>query len=262
MISQHCKTHRVDLSNPLRSRSNYSFRCVIAPPPSIENIRTDLMGIQERNILGFSHQNETMDVSSTFKHQRASLEGHHGLNLVTMSQSMSSNTDGKPLTDQAILRSACQNLGPINNVGADRYRLQASPYSEADHLLDLGTLALAEQLLAIALTKMAPLDADYATMQYDRAFNWDKVVDELRNLTSTANLDWRRREYFIVIFRSQLKEDCDRAFITSLDKTSHREAVISGGLLKYWFGTPNSARRNLATCKYFMLLVRSTPEAR
>ena len=84
---------------------------------------------------------------------------------------------------------------------------------------------------------MAPLDAEYATTEYTRAFNWDAVVEELRNLTSIANYAWRRSEnYYVVVFRSQLNEGCDRAFLGQLDKNSHREAVVSGGLLKYWFG--------------------------
>jgi hypothetical protein len=197
------------------------------------------------------------------KRQRAPLDVLQGLNLATTPQSIIASVDDKLSTNTAMLRSAHQILGfSATNFGAVPHWLQASPYSDADHLLDLGTLALSEQLLAIALTKMAPLDADYATTEYSQAFIWDNVVEELRNLTSIANFVWRRGEYYVVVFRSQLKEGCDRAFLGHLDKISHREAVVSGGLLKYWFGTPNSARRNLATCKYTILLVRRRPPSR
>jgi len=185
------------------------------------------------------------------KGQRAPLDVLQGLNFVATPQLIVSSIDDKLSTDTAMLRSAHQTLGfSATNVGALPHWLQASPYSDADHLLDLSTLALSEQLLAIALTKMAPVDADYATTEYSQAFNWDKVVEELRNLASIANLAWRRGEYYVVVFRSQLNEGCDRAFLGHLDKISHREAVVSGGLLKYLFGTPNGARRNLATCEY------------
>jgi hypothetical protein len=184
--------------------------------------------------------------------QRADV--HHGVNLST---TLPSTIDSKPSTGAALLKSAEHAVAfSTAQRGAVPHWLQASPYSDADHLLDLGTLALPDQLLAIALTKMAPLDAEYATTEYNRAFNWDTVVEELRNLTSIANYAWRRSEYYVVVFRSQLNEGCDRAFLGQLDKNSHREAVVSGGLLKYWFGTPNGVRRNLATCECTPLFVR------
>ena len=179
---------------------------------------------------------------------------HHGMNLSSDSQSVNSSIEDK-LPTKARLKSAEKiRAFSATKLGAGPHWLQASPYSDADHLLDLGTLALPEQLLAIALTKMAPLDADYATTEYSKAFNWDAVVEDLRNLVSAANGVWRRSEYYVVVFRSQLNEDCDRTFLGQLDKNSHREAVVSGGLLKYWFGSPNGARRNLATCEYTILL--------
>jgi hypothetical protein len=35
-----------------------------------------------------------------------------------------------------------------------------------------------------------------------------------------------------------------------LDKYSHGEATVSGGLLKYWFGSCDGEERNLATCTF------------
>jgi hypothetical protein len=176
---------------------------------------------------------------------------HHGLNLSTVPQSIKSGIDGTLPTDAALLKSAEQLLVlSATKLDAGPRWLQTSPYSDADHLLDLGTLALPEQLLAIALANMAPRNADYATTEYGEAFNWDAVVQELRSLASISGLTWQRSEYYVVVFRSQLKEGCDRNLLGQLDKNSHREAVVSGGLLKYWFGSPNSVRRNLATCEY------------
>lgn len=175
---------------------------------------------------------------------------YHGLDLKTASQSISSSTDDKLLTNTTLLKSAEQILAlSATKLGTGPHWLQTSPYSDGDHRLDLHTLDLPEQLLAIALAKMAPLDADYAITEYSKAFNWDVVVEELRSLAAAANFAWRKREYYVVVFRSQLNAACDRTFLGQLDKNSHREAVVSGGLLKYWFGSPNAARRNLATCE-------------
>ncbi|CAN9330742.1 unnamed protein product [Alternaria alternata] len=60
--------------------------------------------------------------------------------------------------------------------------------------------------------------------------------------------EWKETSFYVVVFRSQLKEDIDQEWLYRLDEESHREACESGGLLKYWFGKGDEERRNLATC--------------
>ncbi|KXL49103.1 hypothetical protein M433DRAFT_62667, partial [Acidomyces richmondensis BFW] len=80
------------------------------------------------------------------------------------------------------------------------------------------------------------------------SFNWPHVFRSLHQLCSWAGFQWQRREFYIVVFRSKLRVDANRARLHELDQKSHEEACASGGLLKYWFGSCDPARRNLATC--------------
>ncbi|KAL1966520.1 hypothetical protein VTN77DRAFT_4442 [Rasamsonia byssochlamydoides] len=128
-------------------------------------------------------------------------------------------------------------------------RLIASPYNEPLHLLDLKTLDTPNQLLAKALTIFKPVRDDYATAPYTESFNWQAVVDLLRDLALAEGYRWTRRQFYVVTFRSTLFPDVDQQRLHDLDARSHQEAVASGGLLKYWFGTKDEENRNLATCK-------------
>ncbi|KAF3905470.1 hypothetical protein ABW20_dc0106299 [Dactylellina cionopaga] len=130
-----------------------------------------------------------------------------------------------------------------------RNLLVASPYLDEDHMLDLDTLSRPNQLLAKALTIMNAHTADYAIEPYDEAFNWDQVVEALQKLSSREGYAYPRSEFYIIVFRSKLPFDADRTHLGKLDKDAHLEAVDSGQLLKYWFGTPHKETgRNLATC--------------
>ncbi|KAH0544961.1 hypothetical protein FGG08_000887 [Glutinoglossum americanum] len=127
--------------------------------------------------------------------------------------------------------------------------LVVSPYTERAHLLDLNTLDKPDQLLAKALTVMKPIRNDYATAPYIEAFNWDRVIETLRDLAAVEEHDWQHRPFYIVVFRSQSPPTTDRSYLGLLDESSHKEAVESGGLLKYWYGVPDPVNgRNLATC--------------
>lgn len=123
-----------------------------------------------------------------------------------------------------------------------------SPYIQKAHLLDLSTTEHAQGLLAQALTLLVHIREDYATAVYIESFNWNEVMLALKALIVTTGFHWDSRIFFIVIFRSQVKPETDRSHLADLDRRSHAEAMESGGLLKYWFGVPNSNRRNLATC--------------
>jgi hypothetical protein len=101
------------------------------------------------------------------------------------------------------------------------------------------------------LTALAPKSSDYATAPYTEALNFDRVFDLLKDLSVKANYQYPEMRFYVVVFRSKLREGIDQDWLYKLDNESHREACESGGLLKYWFGKSNGERRNLATCEYF-----------
>jgi hypothetical protein len=127
--------------------------------------------------------------------------------------------------------------------------IQASPYEEDSHLTDLEPLDVQSQLFALALMTLRNLDDGYQATSYEEALNWSEVKEKLQTLAADAQVKWREQKFYVVEFRSTLKENIDIPLLYSLDKQSHQEAAESGGLLKYWYGTPDSKRRNLATCK-------------
>jgi hypothetical protein len=129
-------------------------------------------------------------------------------------------------------------------------RLIASPYNDELHLLDLKRLDTPNQLLAKAMTILTPIREDYATAPYLESFNWHEVVDFLRDLAAAENHQWTKQQFYVVTFRSQLYPDIDLARLHDLDAHSHQEAMASGGLLKYWFGSKNQSQQNLATCTF------------
>jgi hypothetical protein len=135
--------------------------------------------------------------------------------------------------------------------------LQASPYSDRPHLLDLTTLTKPLQLFAEALTAMRWIKQEFATSPYDKAFNWDSVVDTFSrtiNVEQPHNIP-EKLDFYVIVFRSKVNQYADRQLLGELDKAAHLEAVESGGLLKYWFGEPDEAGRNLATCKFSQSLL-------
>ncbi|KAK6515529.1 hypothetical protein TWF506_007861 [Arthrobotrys conoides] len=127
--------------------------------------------------------------------------------------------------------------------------LVASPYTDKEHLLDLATLTRPHQLLAKALTIMNANTGEYAIEPYHEAFNWDEILIALQKLSKREDYVFPRSEFYIIVFRSRLPFDADRQHLGKLDQDAHVEAVESGQLLKYWFGTPHPVTgRNLATC--------------
>ena len=125
----------------------------------------------------------------------------------------------------------------------------ASPYTESDHLLDLDTLDIQDRLFAIALSSLSVATDEYATVRYEDVFDFTSLMAKLKQLADQEAIRWRSQDFYVVEFRSQLEPEYDRERLSYLDKESHREAVASGGLLKYWFGVPDAERRNLATCE-------------
>ncbi|KAH8785978.1 hypothetical protein F5883DRAFT_402827 [Diaporthe sp. PMI_573] len=149
-----------------------------------------------------------------------------------------------PLSETAVLDEKAAGSA----AGGTRRYLVASPYTEADHLLDLETLDAENQILAEALLSLRCLREDYATAAYADTFNWDEVVGRVRELATARGHSWRETSWYIVAFRSRYEPGIDYSHLGDLDKAAHAEATASGGFLKYWFGTPDRDLRNLATC--------------
>ncbi|CAA9959625.1 hypothetical protein PTMSG1_03042 [Pyrenophora teres f. maculata] len=136
--------------------------------------------------------------------------------------------------------------------------LISSPYNMPGHYLDITspTLPTSSRLFALALTALKPIVPTYATASYTSALNLDKVLSLLRELVREESeaggkedtFKWQETSFYVVTFRSKLKEGVDNDWLYKLDAESHREACESGGLLKYWFGKTDGERRNLATC--------------
>lgn len=129
--------------------------------------------------------------------------------------------------------------------------LISSPYNNPGHYLGLSSLPTPSLLFAKALTTLKPTRPDYATTEYAVALNFPAVVAELRSQSRSLGFTWRETSFYVVVFRSRLKEGIDNDWLYKLDYESHREACESGGLLKYWFGKADGERRNLATCESF-----------
>ncbi|PHH85390.1 hypothetical protein CDD83_478 [Cordyceps sp. RAO-2017] len=129
----------------------------------------------------------------------------------------------------------------------DRFIVQ-SPYTEPEHQLDLWTLDHENATLSRALGHLRAVRPDYATAPYTESFNWSEVMAEVRRLADASGKGFRETSFYIVAFRSQIKPSTEYSQLGGLDKAAHAEAVASGGFLKYWFGSPDSELRNLATC--------------
>jgi hypothetical protein len=130
------------------------------------------------------------------------------------------------------------------------FLLISSPYNNPGHYLDLKSLDKANLIFSKALTALKPARVDYATAFYADALNFPTVLELVRNLSKIEHFEWKETSFYVVVFRSKLKEQIDTELLYKLDYESHREACESGGLLKYWFGKPNEEKRNLATCKF------------
>ena len=119
------------------------------------------------------------------------------------------------------------------DISIDTEHLVVSPYTEKEHLLDLKTLDIESQLLAISLTQLMCIRKDYATAPYLETFNWADVIGVLRALAHERGHIWRETSFFVVAFRSQIPPTTVYADLGVLDKAAHAEATASGGFLKY-----------------------------
>lgn len=142
----------------------------------------------------------------------------------------------------------------------------SSPYPEQSHHLNLSTIPWNYRLLALALTHMTNAIPTFTTSAYDISFNWGAVISTTRALHEkfassdkihgtripTEHKPFPRTTAYVIVFRSRRALPLiptTTARLGELDSLAHEEAAVSGGLLKYWFGSPNTATgRNLATC--------------
>ncbi|KAF1933208.1 uncharacterized protein M421DRAFT_191706 [Didymella exigua CBS 183.55] len=147
---------------------------------------------------------------------------------------------------------------PISGSDSDSYSpspahsnlLISSPYNNPGHYLDLLTLPLPSRLFALALTALRPVHDNYVAAAFTQSLDFDAVLGVLRQLVVREEVTWKETSFYVVLFRSQLRQGVDQEWLYKLDYESHREACESGGLLKYWFGKADleGERRNLATC--------------
>ena len=163
---------------------------------------------------------------------------HHSL--------VTSNRDALKFYAAASLQ--LQNAARIKIAAKSDSGLIASPFNLPSNLLDLKSLDVPDQLVAKAFTIFQPTRDDYATAPYTESFNWSAIIAFLQTLSQAQGHHFEKKDYYIVTFRSRLHADADMELMDELDVHSHREATASGGLLKYWFGTPNQERENVATC--------------
>jgi len=90
-----------------------------------------------------------------------------------------------------------------------------------------------------ALHNFCPLTENYAATTYAEAFNWDEL-----DLPEEDEHDW-----YCVAFRSIRKPGSESGPLYEADRLAHEEAIKNGGLIMYWYGTPDpETGLNLATC--------------
>lgn len=169
----------------------------------------------------------------------ADLWGNYHLDMTTATTILGSRHPSN------LLRAQHVDDREVNTV---RSLLVVSPYTSPPHLLDLARYSPSSQLFAKALTRFQPVRKDYATAEYTKSFNFAEVMKTLKFLSEDEGHTWKKTEFYVVSFRSQLSPDADPDRLFQLDAFSHQEAMASGGLLKYWYGVKNQDRRNLATC--------------
>ncbi|EPY52040.1 fungal protein [Schizosaccharomyces cryophilus OY26] len=133
--------------------------------------------------------------------------------------------------------------------------IQSSPYVDKEHWLNLKSLTFGHCLLSLALQTFVPKDSiHYAHLPYAEAFDIEEIVQLVRKYAHQCLKPVPNFSAYIVAFRSVLHPEVQttqemRHKLAEIDKGSHLEANVSGGLLKYWYGVPDDTYgQNLATC--------------
>lgn len=190
----------------------------------------------------------TTSIDSTTKDEILHLE------TTTAAKSIAKQTSLQTTRNRSIEKNKDIVSSPTPTTPQNQRFLQASPYPEPTHLLDLHTLTQPLQHFARALTALSPTTPSYATAPYHHAFNWPTVVDiftkSMSKTSTPPSEDESKLDFYVIVFRSRVNSKADRNLLGELDAAAHLEAVQSGGLLKYWFGSPDGEGRNLATCEF------------
>lgn len=114
--------------------------------------------------------------------------------------------------------------------------LEQQPMLSENRLPDIDPVSIS---LHKALHNFHPATPYYAETPYEEAFNWTEL--ELP--------EDEEREWYCVAFRSKRLPGSDSGPLYEADKLAHEEAVLSGGLIMYWYGVPDpETGMNLATC--------------
>ncbi|KAJ3064553.1 hypothetical protein HDU98_012041 [Podochytrium sp. JEL0797] len=110
--------------------------------------------------------------------------------------------------------------------------------SDTDSSLQIRPVDLA--LVERGLDHFHAVTEDYFHASLPDCFNWDEVAERLGS-------EWEG-EWFLVAFRSVRNHFADAKQLYDADALAHSEALESGGLLKYWYGSLNEKRECLAMC--------------
>jgi hypothetical protein len=130
-------------------------------------------------------------------------------------------SDGDELVSKSSVVVETREVGPSLPLSSSN--IKSSPYHDPRNFLNLDELSTPVRLFALALTKFEPLRPDYATSPYMATFNFDAIFGTLRDLCQDAGIEWKRQEFYVVIFRSKLRESADRVRLGELDQMSHQE---------------------------------------
>ncbi|KAJ3391037.1 hypothetical protein HDU80_011130 [Chytriomyces hyalinus] len=95
-------------------------------------------------------------------------------------------------------------------------------------------------LIEKGLPHFHAITENYFETRLPDTFNWDEVASRLGK-------EWAG-EWYIVAFRSVRNDRADAKALYEADGLAHKEALESGGLLKYWYGSLNERRQCLAMC--------------
>lgn len=84
---------------------------------------------------------------------------------------------------------------------------------------------------------LAPAAAGYATLPIAEAFTWDRSAKDLEP-----------GEWYLVAFRSVLRDTADEALLWEHDRRAHQEARLQPGFVHYFHGEPNELHQCLSFC--------------
>ncbi|KAG5359231.1 UPF0643 protein [Yarrowia sp. C11] len=122
--------------------------------------------------------------------------------------------------------------------------VQSSPYTGEAHLLDLGGVPQNLHEVVVALRDVfRAVKPDYAVGDYVESFPFEDLTPLIPEGVTLHCVAFRSRLFEHVRTSHDMRQK-----LSDLDEASHAEANTSGGLLKYWFGIPDEAGNNLATC--------------